>query len=94
MKSVDELDLLLLGKRSQPCFFLPMHKQPELLSNLAAGVGQFDEKHPPVSCVRQSPHVSSPLKRVDQTRDRGPADDEPLRDLVRRQRRSNIRQDS
>ena len=39
MKSVNELDLLLLGEHRQPCFLMLMHKQTELMSNLAARVG-------------------------------------------------------
>ena len=49
MKSVDELDLLLLVEHRQPSFLILMDKQTEIMSNLAASVGQFDEKHPPVS---------------------------------------------
>jgi hypothetical protein len=48
MKSVNELGLLLLGEHCQPCFLILMHKQTEIMSNLVASVGQFDEKHPPV----------------------------------------------
>ena len=94
MKSVYELGLLLLGEHCQPCFLVLMDKQPEIMSNLATSLGQLNEKHPPVGGMRRSPHVSPPLKRVEQTRDRSPADDEALRDFVRRQRLAEIRQDS
>ncbi len=49
MKSIDELIFLLLGEHSQPGFLMPVHNQPELMSDFAASVGQFDKKHPSVS---------------------------------------------
>lgn len=48
MKSVDELVLLVLVEGRQPLFLMLMHKQPKLMGNLAAGIGQLDQKHPPV----------------------------------------------
>jgi hypothetical protein len=65
MKSVDELVLLLLSEDREPPHLMSMDKQPEFVGNLASGIGQFNEQHAPVGCVRQSPHVSSPFQGVE-----------------------------